>query len=105
MENKSGINPRGHRVLILPKEVEEKTASGIVIHTVSQLEREEMAQMYGVVVAVGNTAWKDQPAPFAEVGDNVIFAKYSGHVFQGNDGQKYRLINDLDIVATHEGIK
>lgn len=104
MENNSGIVPKGPRVLILPKEVDEKSEAGIILQSASQKDREEMAQMYGTVVAVGNTAWSDQPASFAEVGEDVIFAKYAGHIFQGNDGIKYRLVNDLDIVATIEKV-
>jgi co-chaperonin GroES (HSP10) len=99
MENKSGIEVRGHRVLILPDQVETTTASGIVISTGSASDREQMAQMKGLVVSVGNTAWADQTEAWAEVGDVVIFAKYSGAIYKGNDEAEYRIINDLDIVA------
>ena len=98
--NKSGINPKGHTVLVLPKKVEEKTASGIIISTANETDRLQMAEMYGVVVAVSDLAWSDQLKPFAKVGDHVIFAKYAGHMFEGNDGVTYRLVSDLDIKAT-----
>lgn len=98
--NKSGINPKGHTILVLPKEVEQKTASGIIVSSTSEHERLEMAQMYAVVIAISPVAWSDQEEPFAKVGDEIIFAKYAGHLFEGKDGVTYRLINDLDVKAT-----
>jgi co-chaperonin GroES (HSP10) len=100
MVNTSGINVRGHRVLILPDQIEEVTKSGIVISTGSYTDREQMAQMKGVVVSIGNTAWADQVSPWAEIGDEVVFAKYSGATYKGSDEKEYRIISDLDIVAT-----
>ena len=106
MENSSGITPVGHRVLVLPEQVDEVTESGIVLMTASQKEREALAQMYGLVVAMGNTCYNDQPAPWCKVGDRVSFAKYSGLLYTGLDEKEYRVINDLDIVATvEEGVK
>jgi len=102
MINESGIFPVGHRVLILPEQVEEKTQSGIIVHSASQLAREEMAQINGLVVDVGTTAYDDQTIPWCQVGDRVIIGKYSGLIYDGNDGKKYRVINDLDVVALVE---
>lgn len=102
MVNDSGIIPAGHRVVVLPDEVEHKTASGIVLSTAAQAAREEMAQVDGVLVAVGINAWADQAAPWAVVGQRVMFGKYTGIVREGKDGKKYRVINDLDIVAVLE---
>lgn len=99
MVNKSGINVRGHRVLVLPDQVETKTASGIITSTGDFTDREQMAQMKGVVVSIGNTAWSDQTEAWAEVGDEVIFAKYSGATYEGTDNLNYRIVSDLDIVA------
>ena len=94
----NGIHPVGHRVLVLPKEVERKTSSGILLVD-KVVMMEEMAQTQGVIVAVGDTCWDDQPAPWAKVGDLVMFGKYAGVVYEGNDGVKYRVLNDKDIVA------
>jgi co-chaperonin GroES (HSP10) len=49
------IEPCGHRVLIRPELVEEKTAGGIILAT-SAKEREQQATMRGTVVAVGINA-------------------------------------------------
>jgi co-chaperonin GroES (HSP10) len=100
MENKSGIHPKGHRILIYPEPVEETTASGIVINTGNNIERERLAQLRGVVVEVGSTAWHDQPEAWVKPGDKIIFGKYSGLIYKGDDDLEYRIINDLDIVAT-----
>lgn len=99
MINESGIYPVGHRVLILPDQVEEKTQSGIIVHSASQQAREEMAQINGVVVALGTTAYADQESSWCSVGDKVIIGKYAGLIYDGEDGKKYRVINDLDVVA------
>ena len=102
MINESGIQPVGHRVLILPEQIEEKTEAGIILHTASQKSREEMAQINGVVVAIGTTAYSDQESPWCKVGDKVIIGKYAGLIYQGNDDKSYRVINDLDVVAVLE---
>lgn len=95
-----GINPKGHRVLVLPDAIETTTKSGIVVATGTQELREQLAQVDGVVVAMGNTCYADQPEPWCAVGDRVIFGKYSGIIREGKDGKKYRIINDLDVVGT-----
>ena len=99
MQNTSGIHPKGHRDLILPDPVEEVTQSGIILSVGENRDRERLAQLKGTVVELGNTAWLDQPSPWAKVGDHVIFGKYSGLIYQGNDNKEYRIINDLDVVA------
>ena len=98
--SKHGINPKGYRILILPDEVETTSKGGIVLSTATQEMREQLAQVDGIVVAMGNTCSQDEPEPWCKVGDRVIFGKYSGIIREGNDGKKYRIVNDLDIVAT-----
>jgi len=43
VENKSGIRPFRNCLLILPKQLEEKTASGVIVATAANLEREQLA--------------------------------------------------------------
>ena len=106
MENQSGIIPKGHRILILPNQVEEKTAGGIIVATKSDLDRQALGQMYGVVIAKGNTCYADQPESWCEVGDRVSFGRYSGLIYTGVDEKTYRVISDLDVVAiVKEGVK
>ena len=100
MSNVSGINPVGWRVLIKPKEVMEKSAGGIILATEGTKEREQMSNTTGVVIAMGDQCYSDEPAPWCAVGDKVIFAKYAGLLYKGRDGQQYRMVNDKDITGT-----
>lgn len=100
--NESGISPCGHRVLVLPDEVQEQTKTGVVVMTQVQRVKEEMAQIEGTIVAIGPGAWSEFGQPWACLGDRVIFAKYGGLIYDKQhtrDGKTYRLLNDLDIVA------
>jgi co-chaperonin GroES (HSP10) len=88
-------------VLIAPVEVDQKTKGGIIIPDETK-DRDQFAQMRGVLVAVSPLAftyddWKGSNPP--KVGDEVLFAKYAGAVVDGKDGKKYRLTNDKDIAA------
>lgn len=109
--NKSGIHPVGQTLLILPKAVEEKTKGGIIISTATETDRLEMAQMYATVVEVSALAWSDvldkegQPVQLVKEGDDIIFSKYAGHLFEGADGLQYRLISDLDVKAKVDKIE
>lgn len=101
-DNNSGFIPLGHRILVLPDPIETKTASGIVLAIETQ-GREDMAQVKGTVVAVGDGAWSDTPTPaWAKPGDRIVFGKYAGLAYTGRDGQKYRVLNDLDVVGREE---
>lgn len=104
--NPSGFAPLDVRVLVRPDVVEKKTAGGILLpeqHT----DREDMAQIKATLVAVGVNAWGeakanpdfDPPAP----GTRVLIAKYGGIVVDGRDGEKYRVMNDVDVTAVIEG--
>lgn len=99
-KNTSGLVPAGHRICVLPIEKERKTESGIVL-TDAYADREDMAQIEAIVVAVGPSAWGDQKisGQWARPGDRVLIAKFSGLYWSGPDGRKYRVINDLDVVA------
>ena len=99
MSNKSGIEPKGHRVLILPEQVSEFSTGGIIVATATQLDREQLGQTDGVVVAIGNTAYEDLSSPWCKVGDKVLIAKYCGMMRQGTDEVWYRIISDTDVVA------
>lgn len=101
MLNTSGIIPLGHRVLVLPEEIETKSAGGIIMPDQLNM-REEMSQTKGLVVAVGEDAYCDTKSKWCGEGDTVIFAKYQGLLWDGQDGRKYRVLNDLDIVAIIE---
>ncbi len=94
------IKPAGHRVLVLPDEVDEK--SGSIYLPAETRARMGDAQIFGTVVEVGATAFKafDDGHAWCNVGDKVAFAKYGGFIIKDPDDNKlYRLLNDEDICA------
>lgn len=98
------IKPQGHRVLVRPDKKEEKTVGGIIIAETIR-EREELAGIFGTVVAIGPNAWAafDDGKPWAQVGDRVVFSKYGGLVLEDPDTKElFRLLNDDDIYCTIE---
>lgn len=100
--NKSGIKAVGWTVLVKPAETVKKSEAGIILGTLTELEREQLAQIYGEVVDIGPGAWCDESEPRCAIGDKVIFRRYAGEQFDGNDSIKYRLMNDKDILAIKE---
>jgi len=112
MKNKSGIVPCGNHILIKPDAIEEFTDGGIFIPE-QVLQRHEASACYGYVVAVGPDAFihlversstgetktRGYAQPFAEPGDRIAFALYAGLESTGEDGEKYKVINDTDITA------
>lgn len=71
------IEPLGDRVVIMPLEKEQVTASGIVIPDTASGEKPSE----GVVIALGKGGiGKDtqNPSDFLKVGDKVLFGRYAG---------------------------
>lgn len=100
MSNESGINPCGWRVLIKPQEINEVSKGGIILTTEVTKEREQMGNTTGIVIAMGTQCYADEPEPWCQLGDKVIFAKYAGLVYLGKDGNQYRMISDKDVTGT-----
>jgi co-chaperonin GroES (HSP10) len=98
------VVPCGHRVLVRPDEVSERR--GVLYVPQTSRDREQMAQVFGTIIAVGPTAWKafDDGKPWAVVGDRVSYAKYGGFVIEDPATKEhYRLLNDEDIIAVVTG--
>lgn len=118
--NTSGIEPCGNKVLVKPDKLEQKTKGGIVIPD-DALERHQHAAHYGYVIALGPDCfkhtvtiterlidghWKEverktvgYTKPWVSVGDRIAFARYTGLLSDGEDGETYRVINDEDITS------
>jgi len=94
----NGIKPVGFKVLIKPDTIEEKTEGGIIIADPDR-KKHQQAQVTGVVVAKGPEAYSEENTHWADVGDRVIFDKYTGMAINGEDGTEYRLINDTQVHA------
>jgi chaperonin GroES len=90
------LRPLGDRVVVKPVEREEKTKSGIVIpDTVKEKPQE------GIVEAVGTGRILDNGTKVPmelEVGDKVLYAKYSGSEFK-LDEIEYLIIAEKDVLA------
>ncbi len=71
------IEPIGDRVIVLPVETEQTTASGIVIPDNVKGEKPQR----GVILALGKGGvGKDSPDPrqYLKVGDEVLYGRYAG---------------------------
>lgn len=101
--NKSGIIPVGVSILVKPDSIEQTSASGIILSTHSEHEREEMRQTDGVVIEIGPNAFFDEKTPRCVVGDRVVMTAFAGMRRIGNDDEWYRLINDNDVKAILKG--
>lgn len=104
MTNPSGIKPVEYNVLVKPKEVEEKTAGGLIIPQ-SKRDMDKFAQEEGEIIAfaplAGGEIWPEDDRP--KEGDTAVFAKYAGTRVVGFDDEEYRLMKDKDILAVKAG--
>ena len=85
------IQPLTDRVLIKPKQPEERTAAGIYIPETAQEKTQE-----GEIVAVGTD--KDGKALPVKVGDHVLFESFGGTEFRVKD-EKLLIMNIKDVLA------
>ncbi len=92
------IKPIFDRVVLLPKEAEKETQSGIILPTAAQ-EKSQIA----TVVAVGKGGIVDgkEVEMQVEVGQEVLYTKYSGTECKF-EGKKYIVIKQTDILAVLE---
>jgi chaperonin GroES len=86
----TSIEPLGARVLVKVLEQETMTASGIVL---PETAKEKPQQ--GIVEAVGD---EEEMMTDLQVGDKVLFARYSGTEIK-LDGEIYLLLNEDDVLA------
>lgn len=89
------IRPIFDRVVLLPKEAETETKSGIILPTVAENQSQEAE-----VVAVGDgTTFEGKDVGMkVKVGDKVVFSKYAGSEITIDD-KKYIVIRQADILA------
>jgi chaperonin GroES len=107
--NTSGIEPLDVRVLVRPDPVEEVTKGGIILAPTT-VEQEKFATVKATLVAVGANAFAEASAnpcfDAPQPGNRVMIAKYGGVTVKGPvDGLDYRIMNDVDVIATlKEGV-
>lgn len=101
--NKSGVMPVGDRVLIQPDLAMTRSQGNIALPD-DVVDRMQLSASSGVIVEMGDDAFawnSDRTRAFAgykpKPGDRVHFEKYAGKEIVGDDGVKYRLIDDKAI--------
>lgn len=106
--NQSGIKPTGDRVLVLPDQASELSKGG-VHYTPDAVGRHTMAAEAGVVIAVGDGAFKwnsDKVTSYVgqapQAGDRVCIERYAGQLVHGIDGQIYRLMDGASIGGIYD---
>lgn len=105
---KPGFRPTEYNVVVTTSEKAMTSTSGKIIIPETVGEKEALAQMRGLLVAVSPHAfnyeadWPEGSKP--KPGDVVLFAKFAGVVPQEKapDGREYRVIKDRDLVAVFE---
>jgi chaperonin GroES len=93
------IKPLGDRVVVEPLEKDVETFAGGEL-VLPDTAKEKPQQ--GTVVAVGPGRLDDdgKRVPMdVEVGDVVVYAKYSGTTFKTEDGNEVLFIRESDILA------
>lgn len=101
MKNESGLRPTGRAILIRPYTPERKESLIVLPDEVAG--RDNMIEQRAEVVAIGPSAWHDEPMPRAAIGDKVLVSAYAGYMATGTkDKQQYRFVNDRDIFAVIE---
>jgi chaperonin GroES len=91
-----GYRPLGDRLLVKPKESEEKTKSGIVLPDSAKEKPQE-----GVVVAVGEGGRDDKGNKIpmeVKKGDVVLYSKYAGTEVK-IDGVEHLIVRESDVLA------
>ncbi len=93
------LKPLGSRLVVEPIEQEEVTAGGIVLPETAKEKPQK-----GTVLAIGPGDRNDKGERIAmdvEVGNVVLFAKYSGTEIK-IDGKKLLILRESDILAIVE---
>ncbi len=93
------LKPLGDRLVVEPREREEKTASGIILPETAKEKPQE-----GQVLATGPGRRDDDGDRIemdVSVGDTVLYAKYAGTEIK-MDGKKLLILKESDVLAIVE---
>lgn len=91
------LRPLDDKIVIKKKEMEERTASGIVLPS-SAKEESNVAE----IIALGNKIDKDEDMKgLLKVGDKVVFSKYAGSEIE-LEKEKFTIIKFADVLAVIE---
>jgi chaperonin GroES len=93
------IRPLSDRIVVQPRELETKTAGGIVIPDTADKDK----PIQGTVIAIGTGKYVDgklQPLQ-VQVGDKILFGKYAGTNVKLDD-QEYLVMREEDVMGVLE---
>jgi len=102
------IVPLLHRIVVRPekfeevnKDIQRAKSFGLVIPELEDMKRAQASVDRGVVVAIGDTAYRDYNVdPPVKVGDSVNYARFAGKVVEDPEsGIEYILLNDEDLIC------
>ena len=102
MTNKSSLplRPLADRIVVLPLEEDEKTASGLLLP-----ESAKDKPQQGVIVAAGPGRWDEDGKGRIDMevapDDKVVYARYSGTEYKVGD-IKYLIMSEKEILAVLE---
>ena len=95
------LKPLEDRVVVKAVTQEEKTASGIVLPDTAKEK-----PMLGEIVAIGDGKWDEAGTTRipvdVNVGDRVIYGKYSGTEYKTGDGEELLILRVSEILAKVE---
>ena len=103
----TSIKPQGYRVLVYADKVKEEYEAIEGFKIVEDRKAARAAINTGTVIALGDLAFKGfkegDGKPWAEVGDKIFYAKYSGSSLQDPETEEiFVIMNDEDVIATIE---
>ena len=105
--NSSGINPVNGMLVIAPDGGEEVSAGGVIIPAM-RADRAKHGTRSGKVVAMAQDAFTyedGKPLPERpELGQTVLFMRYAGGLFDGVDGEEYRMVHCEDVKGIINGV-
>lgn len=97
------IAPLGHRVLLEIAPIEEVTTGGIIL---PENKARDIERCLGTIVAIGPNAWKafDDGEPWASIGDQVLYSKFSGKRVNDPDNpdRDFVVLNDDDLICVYK---
>lgn len=106
------ITPLIHRILVRPerledfnKDIQRAKNMGLVIPELEDMKRAQASVDRGVVVALGETAYRDyEVEPPIKEGDVVTYARFAGKLIEDPEsGIEYVCLNDEDLICVIKG--
>jgi co-chaperonin GroES (HSP10) len=95
-------DPVGYQMLVIKPKIEEVTAGGIIKPS-EFLRKEEAGSVLGLVLKMGDLAYRDEAkfptGAWCKVHDFVLIGAYRGSRFSV-DGEEFTIINDDMILGT-----